>query len=370
MSVNHSVWSAVCVSVLAASLGGCASGRQHAPEAPPPPAKVEQRETYDYPHAVRQRPQALRRKLVLGLVRFVDDGPVADAPYGTTTAPAEAGPPLVEINVGTNAAPAGKEDPGLSPRHRQILKRELLETGMFVVVERDRILDILREIQFGETRYVNPDTSPEIGEVMSVQYLVEGSIGLNGDRSYKDTFEGPPRYDERGPTLAERVLRSGRGGLRLRSEELREMRLRHAARVEMRARYPYGAYLSLYNVRTSEVAAEAYGIGGIPMEAIQDAVEELADRCREIPQPPRVAWVDGERIFVDLGETDGIKVGERLRYVGQGRPIRNAAGQVIGNDEHDGGVAEVTRVNALMSVGRVIEKTADPVVGDRVEPVK
>jgi hypothetical protein len=370
MSVNHSVWSAVCVSVLAASLGGCATGHQDAPEAPPPPPKVEAKKTYDYPHAVHQRPQTLRRKLVLGLVRFADDGPVADAPYGPATAPAEAGPPLVEVSIGTNVAPARKEDPGLSPRHREVLKRELLDTGMFVIVERDRILDILREIQFGETRYVNPDTNPEIGEVMSVQYLVEGSIGLNEDRSYKDTFEAPPRYDERGPTLAERVLRSGRDGLRLRSEELREMRLRHAARVEMRASYPYGVYLSLYNVRTSEVAAEAYGIGGTPLEAVRDAAEELADRCRAIPQPPRVAWVDGGRVFVDLGETDGIKVGQRLRYVGQGAPIRNAAGQVIGYDEHDGGVVEVTRVDALMSVGRVIEKGADPAVGDRVELVK
>ncbi len=55
------------------------------------------------------------------------------------------------------------------------------------------------------------------------------------------------------------------------------------------------------------------------------------------------------------------------RYVTQGKVIRNSAGQVIGRDEQEGGVIEITRVELLMSVGKIVQRVADPNVGDRIE---
>ena len=127
---------------------------------------------------------------------------------------------------------------------------------------------------------------------------------------------------------------------------------------------PYSVYLSLYSVRTSEIVAEAAGIGKTPLDAARDAVEELVDACAKIAPPPRIAWIDGQRVFIDLGRDDGVVVGQRLRYMREGRPIRNAAGQVIGYDTQEGGILEITRIEPLMSIAHVVERVLDPQIGD------
>jgi hypothetical protein len=304
---------------------------------------------------------------VVALARFASDKALDDVPFGAERYPESA--PDVEINVQTiNARSPREEKPfGLDLRSRAMLKRELQETDAFVVVERDRILDILREIQFGQSEYVNRDTSPEVGAIMSVQYLLEGSLGRNEDRSFKDSITPPPDYDEYGPTLSERIFAPDAGEKRGRLDDLWWMRLQKARVREMRAEYPYGAYLSLYNVRTSEIAAEAFGIGATRLDALRDAVEELADQSSDFSEPPRIAYVNAGRVFLDLGRGDRVEPGQRFRYLSQGKAIRNAAGQVIGRDEQEGGVLEVTRVEELMSVAKVVSSVAEPLRGDRLE---
>ena len=364
---------------LTLALWGCTSSeearRSPAPAPPPPPDEPQMQRTYDYPHTVENTwQQGLRRKLVVALVRFAEDQPVEDVPFGPK--PEDEQPEdataTVELNVEIGGAPSANPPtvarPGaLGQRSRHMLKRELLESDAFVVVERDGILDILRELQFGQNEHVNPETTPGLGEIMSVQYLLEGSIGRNEDRSFKDTVDAVPDYEDRGPSLIERILNPDRASMRVRLRELQQLRIRRARLHQLQHEYPYGVYLSLYNVRTSELAAEALGIGGTRQEAILDAVEELVDECLDIPQPPRVAWVEEDRVFVDLGEDDDVEIGQRYRYVSQGRIIRNSAGQIIGRDEQEGGVIEITRVEPLMSVGRIVRRVGEPAVGDRIE---
>jgi len=50
--------------------------------------------------------------------------------------------------------------------------------------------------------------------------------------------------------------------------------------------------------------------------------------------------------------------------------VRNAAGQVIGHQDEEGGEIEIVRVDLLMSIGRVTLKVAEPTVGSRIEPLE
>jgi hypothetical protein len=330
---------------------GCAGSVAHYESAPipPPPLAADERPapTIYYPHEVRRaQDTALRRKLVVGFIPFVSEATLeGDTDRATTR-------PTLEQATRENFL-------------RQTLRRELLESGAFVVVERDDLIPILREIEFGESRFVSPETRPEVGEIIAVQYLLNASIGPNQDPTFKESVEPLPRYDELSDAM--KVLAVDRGVVLARIQELRRLRLRAAHAVILAHAYPYSAYLSLYSVRTSEVAAEAFGIGATLLDALRDAVEELVDACAEIAPPPRIAYVDGERVFIDLGSDDGVGVGQRFRYVWEGPAIRNTAGQVIGHDSQEGGLLEVTRVEPLMSVAQVVERVREPGVGDRVE---
>jgi hypothetical protein len=147
----------------------------------------------------------LRRKLVIGLARFLEEPGLEST---TTEAPADPGSGNVtvkqEVHIGGSRVSQAETDQELF--WRRMLKRELLDSGTFTLVERDGLLHILNEIRFGESRYVNPETSPEVGEIIAVQYLLEASIGGTQDLTFKGTVDPLPRYDERSESMAREIL--------------------------------------------------------------------------------------------------------------------------------------------------------------------
>ncbi len=368
----------VTVVLIAASGIACSENEQPTLDKPPTAAQTEPTERiYDYTHSIQHHGNTrLARKFVVALVRFGDDRPVDDVPYGAASSepksPATQSSTNVDVNVKVNSPdvrPNEKLPPGMSQRSREMLKRELMETDSFVLVERERILDILREQKFGQTRYVNDASSPEMGEILAVQYLIEGSVGLNEDRTLKDTVDAPPTYKEQDSTLAERIFNPGRAAQRSRLRELEAQRCRMLARRNMERENCISAYLSMYDVRTGQIAAEGFGIGGNALEAIRDAVEDLLDKCLDIPNPIRVAAVSDDQVYLDAGHADGMSIGQRFRYVNPGPAVRNHAGQTIGAQEEEGGELEITRVEKLMSVAKVTRLVSQPEVGARTEPL-
>lgn len=361
-------------------LVGCSQSNSDEQVLAPPPAPPRQTsgQTYDYTHAVNKSPRLrLSRRFVVALVRFAADRPPEDpaVPFGEgpATAPAGGGANQVTVNVRSNESrlPGGGELAlGMNPRDRAFLKQALMESGSFVVVERERILDIIREQYLGQSGYANPATGASAGELMGVQYLLEASVGENLDLTLKSTEAPPPSYKDGEPTLFERILKPG--GMDPRQ---RYRALQHYAYQQLKQRHKQelnrcGVYLSMYSVRTGEVVADAFGIGGNQLTAIEDAVEDLVDKCLQIPNPPRIAAVEGDRVFLDIGENDRIKPGQKFRYLTPGREIRNSSGQVIGDTDEEGGELEVTKVEPLMSVAKVTRRLAEPVVGGIIEPLE
>ena len=177
MTTNARYTRLAVILTLAVGLAGCTSSEEArqspAPAPPPPPDEPQVQRTFDYPHTTgKTRQQGLRRKLVVALVRFAEDQPVEDVPFGPKPEDEqdEDATATVELNVESGSDRASSNPPtvarpgALGQRSRHMLKRELLESEAFTVVERDGILDILRELRFGQSEYVNPETTPGLGE--------------------------------------------------------------------------------------------------------------------------------------------------------------------------------------------------------------
>lgn len=247
---------------------------------PPPPADTKPAATFKYDHQVRKVTRD--RKPVIALLRPGDVVQLAEyLPFGrgvaiTTTRPDGTKRETI-IKDGTEDAPVRMPGP-----IRQYLTRELLDTREFVVVERERILEIARELALAKTQAANPDTVARPGRLIGVHYIVEGSYWAAG---------GLPAAD---PAL---------DGVR------REIARR---RLPVDPSQACVMYLTITKVETGEVKAVACGADLRPLVAVKKAVEDLVDQLADIVEPIKVARVNPETglALLDIGAGDGTKAGD------------------------------------------------------------
>lgn len=365
------VWTAV--------LGGCQeTPKQLAGETPPPPppADAPRARTYDYTHKVLDTAKRRSgRKLAVAILRFGDTKEVEQVPWGDqpATAPAQQGEMNVTVHVGDNVAlPAGQTPPEMGKRAREMLKHALVESEAFRVIERERILEIIREVNFGKTKYADPATAPDEGQLLCLRYLLEGSLGINEDKTLKDNLAKDGDYRdgaEYRPGLFDNIFnpaKVNREKMAIAMRRIDEQRAKERAR----EKFWVACYLSAYDVRTGEVAVSVMGLGSNGLEAITDAVEELIDELAMKAEDIRVAAVAGDKVYLDVGTDGGIQVGGRYQVIHLGAAIRDRDGQIIGYEESEVGELEVTETRDMLSICRVVTKAGDIARGDMVKPAK
>ena len=59
-----------------------------------------------------------------------------------------------------------------------MMTTELFKTGIFRILERERINDIINEQKLGQSGVVDPSTAPKLGRIMGAQYILTGAITL------------------------------------------------------------------------------------------------------------------------------------------------------------------------------------------------
>jgi len=338
------------------------------PSSAPPPVR-----TYDFSHKVIQSAKGRAgKRWTVAILRFGDTKGVEDVPWGAETRPSQTNNQVnVNVKVGPDApAEPSQTAPLLNKRARDILKHELVKAEAFNVVERERIIEIIREINFGTTKYSDPETAPDQGQLLCVRYLIEGSLGLNEDRTLKDNLDAKISYKDVDPPpgMWENIFNRGRINrekMQIALNRAREDRHRAA----MQRAFHVACYLSVYDVHTGAVVTSVMGLGTNGLEAISDAIEELIDALAE-QDDIRVAAVVGEKIYLDRGANAGIQKNARMQVIHSKAAIRDRDGQVIGNEEAEAGEIEVVDVRAQMSVARVVQKAGPIVRGDVARPAK
>lgn len=367
--------------IMVAFVAGCSDSNNqiaHAGEKPPQAQNNTDKplRTYDYEHSVQiSSKNQPGRRWAVAILRFGDTGTVEDQPFGAETQPADTTGSDVNVHIeiaNNNSSQQPLEDPPqLNKRGREVLKHTLMKSDAFVVIERERILDILREINFSKSHYVNPDTTGEIGSIYSVRYIIEGSIGLNEDPTLKGNLAEDPSYKDipsYHPGLFENIF--GRSA----NTRLYEMQKLQAQRAKTKARATYdcACYLSVYDVYTGEVVATVVGIGRNGLESIEDAVDELVSEMAQINPVISIAAVDADKkmVYLDIGERGGVEVGHRYQVIHRGEPIHDQQGLIIGYEESEAGEVEIVEVRPLLSVAKVILKSSDIQRGDILHPAQ
>lgn len=229
------------------------------------------------------------------------------------------------------------------------LVTQLVKSGEFSVIERERLQAILAEQQLGMSGAVTPSTAARIGELLGVQAILTGSITqFSIDRKSGGIGPVSANYTEAESRLDVRVVDTTTGEILLVAEGDGKKRL--------------GGFA------VEDVNFEQSFDRGVAQEALRPAVEKAVDRVLDaktelesLEAPAARGNVVGANegsYYVDRGENFGIEVGQRFDVYRVVDEIRDASGTLLDTVTEKVGVLEVTRVLSQSSICSLVEGEA------------
>ena len=265
-----------------------------------------------------------------------------------------------------------------------LLVKRLVQDGSYTVVERRMIDKILAEQNFSTSDRANPATAAQIGKILGLDAIIVGSITQFGSETKSTKVGGAG---------------GGFGGFGIGGFGKSKTK----AIVTLDAR--------LIDVDTAEILAVAdgkgeskrestsllggggnwhgFGAGGVDFsssgfeetiigEAVKAAVDQMTAgvvaakdklQVRTVIVEGLVAAVESDIVVLNVGAKSGVKAGDQLSVERVTREIKDpATGKVLRRLSNKIGVVEVTEVDAVSSVAKIVSGTGFK-VGDLAKTV-
>ena len=235
------------------------------------------------------------------------------------------------------------------------LNATLAGTRKFTMVARDRLVGpLLDEQAFAGTALVDPrdPATAKAMKIAGVRWLAVPRIVDFQDITRERRFEGIDRVVARRTirvVVAVDLLDSTTGVV------------------------GDSASVTLDSTDTADENTRARPKGGDPTNALidelaADGATRLSCRLLDVAYPVRVLAVNGSTVTVDRGDSACLSVGDRRLVSTRGQALRDPdTGEVLGYDEADIGILEVSRLEPRLARARLVQGSARP--GDVLRPM-
>jgi hypothetical protein len=230
------------------------------------------------------------------------------------------------------------------------------------LVERQRILEIGKEIRIGRSGLVDPSTAARVGLLAGCQYMLLGSV-----TEYHSVKEGtsirlpsfPPIGFNPGSSKATATIH-----MRVVDAETGEIILSFAEQGNSSEAWS--------NLRTPWFSHWEREFGGLNARALFDAIRRLAHKIREElgGEFSHVLSAQEKEYVISLGATSGVKEGDLFLVYAEGKDILDMRDNVIGKMKIPLAVLKVLSVDTRHSVCG-LAAPSKPIVqrGDKIEPI-
>ncbi len=194
-----------------------------------------------------------------------------------------------------------------------LLRTELFNTGHFKVVERQRIQKIIEEQKFQMMGFTDASQAAEIGRILNVQKIMIGTVTLLGNTHLINT--------------------------------------------------------RMVDVQTGLVVlAESVECQG-GEDQLPHAITELAIAVSyKVGLEGKIIRIDKEAVYIDVGESDGVKMDQKFDVIRSGEVITDLEGHAIGASEENVGMICVMKVQDRFSIAEIEESSVSLQTGDLVKP--
>lgn len=233
-----------------------------------------------------------------------------------------------------------------------ILLTELVKSGKFIVVERDKMAQLLEEQKLGMTGAVDPKTAAAVGNMLGLNAIVTGAISQFGVATTGSDYL---------VTQTKKQVAQCTVDVRVVDVETGQVIWGDSGKGE-----------------STSSKAQVLGLGTrggydemIEGEALRAAIAKLVDNITsqihaKTQWYAKVLDVDGASVFIGAGTESGLEPGATLEVFHRGREIRDDNNLVVGYLEDKVGTLTVQRhAGERMSVGRM-DGGPQPVKGDVV----
>ena len=271
---------------------------------------------------------------------------------------------------------------GISQRNAESitdeLTRMLTSSYSIAIIDRSVIDSIAREHRMNLAGLIDPRTAAQLGQAAGIQYLITGAVTNFGVK------ESVNHSDSRGFWNSIAAKNRNDSFLRALGSETTEKTENAEVTLDLRIIdvNTHEVVLSMAETgnasRTTKVSSGSSGgsanadIVSLRDSAISDAVARIGQRIKEAVagEYPQVLRVSGGEIYLSLGATSGVKVGNRYKISFEGEEILDMRGNVIGRETKPLAIVEVDDVKNDYSTARVIKKggnISNVQRGDRIE---
>lgn len=264
-----------------------------------------------------------------------------------------------------------------------LMVKRIAETGKFTVVERNRVGTVLKEQDFGASGRVKKGTNARIGQIRGADYTLMGDIVTFGR---DDKRAGIGAIGAGGGRIGGGAVSRSTGkavvtlNFRLVDNESSEIIMTGEARGESK-RSSTGAAGGFFSGWTGGAAAIDFSSTNFGQtiigEAVMDACDKLAAQVtaqagsvpssRNMEISGMVASVEGAMVYLNVGSSSGVAVGDKFEISRVLREVRDpATKEVLDVVTEPVGYVTVSTVRDKISMGQY--SGAKPAKeGDRAE---
>lgn len=219
-------------------------------------------------------------------------------------------------------------------------------SSKFTVIERDKLALVLKEQGLGQSGAVDPQTAAKVGKILGVRFVLTGAV----DKFSISTTRGGIGMIGGSKTDAKVTI-----NIRLIDTNTAERVVALSMDGEISKG---GGHFGSANLSSSEQF-------GIASDAIQKASKDIVAKMAQTDAitklnaaqgstggiDARVARVDGKQIYLNIGASSGVKVGDKFSIFEAGEPIIDpATGANLGSAEKRTGTCTVTDVQDKFSI--------------------
>ncbi|MFA4992842.1 MAG: trypsin-like peptidase domain-containing protein [Candidatus Omnitrophota bacterium] len=199
-----------------------------------------------------------------------------------------------------------------------LLTDALRESGKFAIIERQDVNAILREAEFSNSKWVNPEQAAKIGNIYGVKYIVIANL-LKSE-------------------AGQRVAASN-----------------------------YALALRLCEVETGNISATGQADGATIKDVVVNAVKNFSSKINSQPWSTRIIKMEEGFAYIGAGSNEGLKLKDVLEvYKVKNKIVDPVTNKVLGTDKARVGSLEIIEIlGADLAKAKVLE-SLEPITIDSI----